>query len=86
MDGLQCKISHYLFVTGAIYLDDTSGTDKVDDQVPPGMKHTYTWSIRQNEAPTSNIWYLIEYRMLPWPGIWGWDRNFVPTKHNMMTL
>ena len=42
-------------MTGAIYLDDTSRKDKVDDQVPPGMTHTYTWSIRQNEAPTSNI-------------------------------
>lgn len=36
---------------GAPYADNTSGTDKADDAVPPGSEHTYTWEVPQRAGP-----------------------------------
>ncbi|XP_056417456.1 ferroxidase HEPHL1 [Hyla sarda] len=37
---------------GALYPDGTSKSDKRDDAVPPGGRHTYTWIVKQEYAPT----------------------------------
>ncbi|XP_063807512.1 ferroxidase HEPHL1-like isoform X2 [Pseudophryne corroboree] len=37
---------------GALYPDGTSKADKLDDAVPPGGHHTYTWIVKQEYAPT----------------------------------
>lgn len=39
---------------GADYNDDTSGTDKSDGGVPPGMTHTYVWRIPERAGPGPN--------------------------------
>ncbi|XP_061103932.1 ferroxidase HEPHL1-like [Conger conger] len=36
---------------GALYPDGTSGTLKLDDAVPPGGNHTYTWAVKPEFAP-----------------------------------
>lgn len=36
---------------GAPYNDGTSGTDKADDAVPPGRRHTYVWKIPSRAGP-----------------------------------
>jgi manganese oxidase len=36
---------------GAPYADDTSGTDKEDDAVPPGGRHTYIWQVPDRAGP-----------------------------------
>lgn len=36
---------------GAPYNDGTSGTDKADDAVPPGGRHTYVWKIPSRAGP-----------------------------------
>ncbi|XP_043547442.1 hephaestin-like protein 1a isoform X2 [Chiloscyllium plagiosum] len=37
---------------GAFYPDQTSGKYKVDDAVPPGGSHIYTWIVKKEYAPT----------------------------------
>lgn len=37
---------------GSPYQDNTSGTDKDDDAVPPGGTHVYTWQVRERTGPT----------------------------------
>ncbi|KAK3576332.1 hypothetical protein CHS0354_039739 [Potamilus streckersoni] len=39
---------------GALYLDGTSNADKLDDGVPPGGMHVYTWEITGNFVPTND--------------------------------
>jgi hypothetical protein len=36
---------------GAPYLDGTSGSNKADDAVPPGGRHTYTWQVPERAGP-----------------------------------
>lgn len=38
---------------GAPYVDGTSGTDKADDAVPPGGRHTYLWPVPERAGPAS---------------------------------
>ncbi|XP_041371918.1 hephaestin-like protein [Gigantopelta aegis] len=48
---------------GAKYVDDTSGPIKIDDGVPFGGVHTYTWVVRgENFAPTKE-----DNNCLAWP-------------------
>eukprot|EP00884_Botryococcus_braunii_P010532 jgi/Botrbrau1/19480/Bobra.0609s0001.2 len=53
---------------GAPYNDLTSGQDKLDDAVPPGGSHTYTWFVPERsgpgpEEPSSVMWmYHSHYR------------------------
>ncbi|XP_041372140.1 ferroxidase HEPHL1-like [Gigantopelta aegis] len=48
---------------GAKYSDNTSGRDKLDDGVPFGGVHTYTWVVRgENFAPTKE-----DNNCLAWP-------------------
>ncbi|XP_041371919.1 LOW QUALITY PROTEIN: ferroxidase HEPHL1-like [Gigantopelta aegis] len=48
---------------GALYLDNTSGADKVDDGIPPGEVYIYKWLVRgDNFAPTDD-----DNNCLPWP-------------------
>jgi FtsP/CotA-like multicopper oxidase with cupredoxin domain len=37
---------------GALYDDGTSGSEKVDDVVPPGETHIYTWQVPKRAGPT----------------------------------
>ncbi|XP_060590444.1 ferroxidase HEPHL1-like [Ruditapes philippinarum] len=37
---------------GALYLDGTSGIDKLDDAIPPGGSATYIWNASRMHAPT----------------------------------
>ncbi|KAJ8412613.1 hypothetical protein AAFF_G00129490 [Aldrovandia affinis] len=37
---------------GALYPDGTSGKQKLDDAVPPGGNHTYTWIVKPEFSPT----------------------------------
>jgi FtsP/CotA-like multicopper oxidase with cupredoxin domain len=39
---------------GALYEDGTSGSDKVDDAVPPGKTHVYTWEVPERSGPGPN--------------------------------
>src|ERR1700690_3644590 len=39
---------------GALYEDGTSGSDKVDDAVPPGKTHIYTWEVPERAGPGPN--------------------------------
>jgi manganese oxidase len=39
---------------GAPYVDGTSGQDKVDDQVSPGGRHTFVWSVPERSGPGPN--------------------------------
>jgi hephaestin len=39
---------------GALYEDGTSGSDKVDDAVPPGKTHVYTWEVPERAGPGPN--------------------------------
>lgn len=39
---------------GALYEDGTSGSDKVDDAVPPGETHVYTWEVPERAGPGPN--------------------------------
>jgi manganese oxidase len=36
---------------GASYDDGTTGNDKADDDVPPGMTHVYTWQVPERAGP-----------------------------------
>nr|XP_039249240.1 ferroxidase HEPHL1-like [Styela clava]XP_039249241.1 ferroxidase HEPHL1-like [Styela clava] len=36
---------------GALYSDNTTSSDKVDDTIPPGGKHKYIWEVRDEYAP-----------------------------------
>ena len=36
---------------GAPYQDGTSGRDRLDDAVPPGGSHTYTWQVPERAGP-----------------------------------
>lgn len=36
---------------GTHYEDGTSGQDKLDDSVPPGGSHTYTWDVPERSGP-----------------------------------
>ena len=36
---------------GALYADGTEGKDKVDDGVPTGGTHVYTWEVRERAGP-----------------------------------
>ncbi|XP_039248805.2 ferroxidase HEPHL1-like [Styela clava] len=36
---------------GALYSDNTTSSDKVDDTIRPGGKHTYVWEVRDAYAP-----------------------------------
>ncbi|CAH1794449.1 unnamed protein product [Owenia fusiformis] len=38
---------------GAFYQDKTTGKNKLDDGVLPNSTHTYIWSIRESEAPST---------------------------------
>ena len=46
---------HGVFYTkdseGAPYSDGTSGSDKADDAVPPGGRHTYVWQVPRRAGP-----------------------------------
>ncbi|ESP04555.1 hypothetical protein LOTGIDRAFT_170648 [Lottia gigantea] len=37
---------------GAIYLDNTSGADKIDDGIMPGQNYTYIWKVTPEFGPT----------------------------------
>ncbi|XP_063431699.1 ferroxidase HEPHL1-like [Mytilus trossulus] len=39
---------------GSLYMDGTSGRDKLDDSVPPGETYTYRWSMLNLFAPTKD--------------------------------
>jgi hephaestin len=39
---------------GALYEDGTSAADKVDDAVPPGKTHAYTWEVPERAGPGPN--------------------------------
>ncbi|XP_072046418.1 hephaestin-like [Amphiura filiformis] len=39
---------------GALYTDGTKGADKLDDMVPPGANHTYTWEVPKRAGPTDD--------------------------------
>ncbi|XP_063431759.1 hephaestin-like [Mytilus trossulus] len=39
---------------GSLYMDGTSGRDKLDDSVPPGETYTYRWSMLNSFAPTED--------------------------------
>ena len=39
---------------GALYEDGTSGSDKVDDAVPPGKTKVYTWEVPERAGPGPN--------------------------------
>jgi manganese oxidase len=39
---------------GALYEDGTSGSDKIDDAVPPGKTHVYTWEVPERAGPGPN--------------------------------
>ena len=39
---------------GALYEDGTSGSDKVDDAVPPGETHVYIWEVPERAGPGPN--------------------------------
>jgi manganese oxidase len=39
---------------GALYEDGTSGSDKVDDAVPPGKTRVYTWEVPERAGPGPN--------------------------------
>jgi FtsP/CotA-like multicopper oxidase with cupredoxin domain len=39
---------------GALYEDGTSGSDKVDDAVPPGKTHVYIWEVPERAGPGPN--------------------------------
>ncbi|XP_042894913.2 hephaestin-like protein [Parasteatoda tepidariorum] len=39
---------------GALYDDNTTESEKVDDRVQPGSKHTYRWLMNDHDAPTEN--------------------------------
>ena len=36
---------------GMAYLDGTSGADRMDDSVPPGRTHVYTWPVPERAGP-----------------------------------
>ena len=36
---------------GTAYLDGTSGADRMDDSVPPGRTHVYTWPVPERAGP-----------------------------------
>jgi FtsP/CotA-like multicopper oxidase with cupredoxin domain len=36
---------------GAYYNDGTSGAEKEDDMIPPGKRHTYTWTVPPRAGP-----------------------------------
>ncbi|XP_072263991.1 ceruloplasmin-like [Pyxicephalus adspersus] len=37
---------------GALYPDNTSGTNKMDDYVKPGESHTYKWDVVEDQGPS----------------------------------
>ncbi|XP_045184325.2 ferroxidase HEPHL1-like [Mercenaria mercenaria] len=39
---------------GALYIDGTSGNEKLEDAVPPGGTATYVWKIGDEHAPTND--------------------------------
>lgn len=46
---------------GSMYDDGTSGADKADDAVPPGLTHLYTWQVPERagpgpDDPSSVVW------------------------------
>ena len=51
----RASIPHGVFYEkdseGAPYNDGTSGTDKADDAVPPGGRHTYVWQVPERAGP-----------------------------------
>ena len=49
--SLQPITYHVAFFSGALYTDETKGTDKVDDGVLPGANYTYSWDITADFAP-----------------------------------
>ena len=51
----------YNIITGALYMDGTSGGDKIDDSVPPGGRARYVWNITNSFAPTAD-----DDNCLPW--------------------
>ena len=46
---------------GALYADQTTGTDKADDGVAPGDVFRYVWRVRPTFAPTA-----ADEECLPW--------------------
>ncbi|HEY5565607.1 MAG TPA: multicopper oxidase domain-containing protein [Rhodothermia bacterium] len=49
---------HGVFYTkdseGALYKDGTEGADKLDDAVPPGGTHVYTWPVPERAGPAAH--------------------------------
>ncbi|GFY46394.1 ceruloplasmin, partial [Trichonephila inaurata madagascariensis] len=39
---------------GALYDDNTTDSQKIDDRVQPGAKHVYRWLMNEHDAPTGN--------------------------------
>ncbi|GBM15077.1 Hephaestin-like protein [Araneus ventricosus] len=39
---------------GALYDDNTTDSEKIDDRVQPGAKHVYRWLMNEHDAPTEN--------------------------------
>ncbi|GIY90425.1 hephaestin-like protein [Caerostris darwini] len=39
---------------GALYDDNTTDSQKIDDRVQPGAKHIYRWLMNEHDAPTEN--------------------------------
>lgn len=54
----HCPDSH---ITGADYLDWTTGSDRADNVVPPGGQYTYVWEVTPNFAPTAG-----DPNCIPW--------------------
>ncbi|RXM91053.1 Hephaestin [Acipenser ruthenus] len=44
----------WLGFLGALYPDLMSGSAKLDDAVPPGGSHKYTWNVNVDHAPTAD--------------------------------
>ncbi|ELW65145.1 Ceruloplasmin [Tupaia chinensis] len=39
---------------GALYPDNTTGLQRVDDHIKPGKQYTYRWYVDENQGPASN--------------------------------
>lgn len=51
MDLWVLKCSFVLF-PGALYDDNTTASQKMDDRVEPGNQHVYRWLMNEHDAPT----------------------------------
>lgn len=40
--------------TGALYDDNTTDSQKIDDRVQPGARHVYRWLMNDHDAPTDS--------------------------------